>query len=319
MLLKNMKKTKKYKIGFYKRPQGVFTKEKISSIESELKNIDNIELFSNLDYREFYTLNSSVFFNDFNVSDLDLYFWHDTIRPLDWKGDNYYLNILKLLENNCTVINSSESVRIVNDKYLAHSLLKKNNLPVADFALVHVANKKALINAFNNLGKKVLIKPRFGGWGVGILKIESETQLLDTMELLLSFLPGDQQQVLLEKFYPNDISKWIAVVVFGNKVLFGYKKQIMEQSEWKVYDPDKKDGKGEYSEYVDPPKELKKIALQAKELINKDIVGFDFIYTEEGYKIVDENGRPGIYPQCLKGAGVNIEEETVNLILDKIN
>ena len=64
---------------------------------------------------------------------------------------------------------------------------------------------------------------------------------------------------------------------------------------------------------------MKEISLKAKEAIGKDIIGFDFILTEEGYKIVDENGRPGIYPQCVKGANINIEKEIIDLILSKID
>ena len=316
MQLKNMKK---YKVGFYKKLQGIFTEEVILSIENKLRNVPNIELFTDLDYKKSYVRNGKVYIEDFNLNNLDVYFWHDTVKPVEWNGDNYFLNVLRALENNCVVVNTGESTRIVNDKYLAHLALAKNNLPVADFALVHLANKDALKNSFNMLGKSVLIKPRFGGWGVGIRKVDSVEELFDTAELLLSFLPTDQQQILLEKYYPNDISKWIAVVVFGDKVLFGYRKKLLGSSKWKIYDPEKKDGKGMYSEYIDPPQELREISLKAKKAIGKDIIGFDFILTEEGYKIVDENGRPGIYSQCIKGADIDIEKEIIDLILSKID
>jgi len=89
-------------------------------------------------------------------------------------------------------------------------------------------------------------------------------------------------------------------------------------SNWKIYDPEKKDGRGQYSEYIDPPQELKSIALTAKQAIDKDIICFDFIFTNEGYKIVDENGRPGLYQHCFDQAGIKIENEIVNLINSKL-
>ena len=105
----------------------------------------------------------------------------------------------------------------------------------------------------------------------------------------------------------------------GDKVLFGYRKKNIGNSDWKVYDPDKQDGKGDQSEYIEPSSELKEISLRAKKVIGKDIIGFDFIFTDEGYKIIDENGRPGIYPQCLQGARVDIEKEVVGLIMKKLD
>ena len=293
--------------------------EKIKNIENKLKAKDDVDLYTDLDFREAYIKNGQVFAQDFKLNDLDLYFWHDTIKPSIWQADNYCLNVLKALENDCLVINSSDSTRVVNDKYLAHSVLAKHSLPMADFALVNSANKKSLLKVFADLGESVIIKPRFGGWGIGIMKVDSPSQLLEAVELLQSFLPSIQLQILLEKYYPNDLAKWISVVVLGDKVLFGYRKKNIGNSDWKVYDPDKQDGKGDQSEYIEPSSELKEISLRAKKVIGKDIIGFDFIFTDEGYKIIDENGRPGIYPQCLQGARVDIEKEVVGLIMKKLD
>ncbi len=309
---------KKYKVGFFKKEQGVFSAELISQIISHLESQPNIELFTGLDYTQAYVVNNQVFIEDFNLSQLDIYFWHDTVNPLLWQRDNYYLNIFKTLEQTCVVINDSLSTEIVNDKFLAHSILAKHQLPVADFALVDPLNKSVLKKAYRQLGPSVLLKPRFGGWGVGIIKIDDFEQLVDTIEYIRSFNPTTPKQILLEKFYPNDIEKWISVVVMGNKVLFGYQKQLLGNSDWKIYDPDKKDGKGQLSKYVDPSPELKEIALKAKKAINKDIICFDFIHTDQDYKIVDENGRPGLYAHCLQEANIKIEDEIVNLINSKL-
>ncbi|MFA5993524.1 MAG: hypothetical protein WC823_01040 [Parcubacteria group bacterium] len=309
---------KKIRIGFFKKPQGIFTPELIKAITSELKSFPNIELFTDLDFRKAHVKNGHAYIEDFDLNTLDIYFWHDTIKPTDWGSDNYALNVLRALENNCLVINSSESTRIVNDKYLAHTTLKRANLPVADFALVTASDKAALQKVFTDFNSAVLIKPRFGGWGAGIIKISSLNDLFDQVELLLSFTSNQNQQILLEKYYPNDLSKWISVVVLGDKILFGYKKSIMRESDWKICDPDKKDGRGLFSEYINPPNHLKEIALHAKRAIGKDIICFDFIHTQDGYKIVDENGRPGLYAHCLKKANIDIKKEIINLILSKI-
>lgn len=311
-------KNKKYRVGFCKKKQGVFSQELIDRICLDLEDKHGFEVLRDLDYRKMYLKNGKVFWGKRDLSSLDLYFWHDTVDPKVWKGDNYYLNILKALEYDCVIVNNPESVRVVNDKYFSHLFLKRAGLPVADFALVNIKDKEVLVDCFESFGGEVLIKPRFGGFGTGIVRISSNEQLMEMVELLQYFLSTEEEQLLLEKFYENDLSKWISVVVLGDKVLYGYRKKLLGQSNWKIYDPDRIDARGQFTEYVEPDEDLKKMALKAKKIINKDIICFDFIYTKEGYKIVDENGRPGLYQHCLDRAEVDIKEEVVNLIASKL-
>ena len=84
--------------------------------------------------------------------------------------------------------------------------------------------------------------------------------------------------------------------------------------DWKIYDPLKQDGRGQRTEYAEVPQELMEISLKAAQVIGKDIIGFDYIATRDGYRIVDENGRPGLYQHCLDAAGVDIAQEIASLI-----
>jgi glutathione synthase/RimK-type ligase-like ATP-grasp enzyme len=98
-----------------------------------------------------------------------------------------------------------------------------------------------------------------------------------------------------------------------------YRKPLsLSGSDWKVYDPEKKDGRGQQSESVVPSDELIDLARRAQVAIGKDIIGFDFIATDNGYVIVDENGRPGLYEHCLEAAGTDIVEVITSLIISKL-
>ena len=240
----------KKKIGFFKKPQGVFTEDFIGEIKETLMNIEGIELFTELDYREAFVKNGEVYIGDFNLNQLDVYFWHDIVHVKLWKGDNYILNVLSALEKDCVVVNSVKSSRIVNDKYLSHLELLKAGLPVSDFSLVNIKNRDAVRNAFNGMGGSVLLKPRYGGFGSGIVKIDSEERLFEVLEFMQNYVEAPDQQILMERFYENDIEKWTSVVVFGDKVLFGYRKKVLGDSDWKVYDPERKDAKGQFTDYV---------------------------------------------------------------------
>lgn len=312
---------KKVKVGFFKKVQGVFSEKVIKEIKTRLTQDDQIELLDELDYKKFYLKNNEVFFgSECCLNDLEVYFWHDSVCPMEWGGDNYYLNVLEILGKKCNVINSAASTMIVNDKFLAHSSLAEKGLPVVDFALVNINDRDALSDIFDTFEQEVLIKPRFGGWGIGVLRVNSKDQLFSLLELIKSFLNNSlNQQILIEKYYPNDIEKWCSVSVFGEKVILGYRKKIERVGDWKIYDPLKKGGRGDDAVYIKPTKELTEVALKASRVIGKDIIGFDFIFTEAGYKIVDENGRPGLYEHCLESAKINIAEETVALILSKLD
>jgi glutathione synthase/RimK-type ligase-like ATP-grasp enzyme len=305
------------KIGFSKKTQGVFSQDVIEKIKKNVADQCNCTVVD-VDFRKSIVINDQVFVDNICLNDCSVYFWHDTVYPRNWGADNYFLHALSVLENTTKVINSSESTRIVNDKFLAHIALKRNNVPVGDFALACADDEIGLRKVFESFGKDVLLKPRFGGWGIGIARAKKIDELLSITEYVSSFTKDPRQIMLIEKFHQNDLSRWVSVVMIGQKILFGYQKPLIGDANWKIYDPKKIDGKGERSIYIDPPQEAKEIALAAQKAIGKDIIGFDMIFTDEGYKIIDENGRPGLYQHCLDAAGISVENEIISLICEKM-
>lgn len=305
------------RIGFHKTVQGSFTRERIAEIKRRLIEGHNCEIIE-ADFREGVLIDGRVYVGDICLNDLDVYFWHDTIWPSKTGADSYYLHLLRAIGTSVKVINPAAGTEAANDKLRAHSLLRSAGLPVSEFALIRSDDRKGIDYAFNKLGGNVLIKPRFGGWGTGIVKCESHEDLHGVVELSVS-MSGRHQQFLLEKFYDNDPMGWVSVSMVGQRPLIAYRKPLsIGGSDWKVYDPSRQDGKGLMSEYVSPTEELARLSQRAQQVIGKDIIGFDFILTSEGYKIVDENGRPGLYEHCLEQAGVNIVDVIVELILSKI-
>lgn len=307
----------KKKIGFNKKVQGIFDAHMIDQLKNTIAHDCDCDVID-VDFRDGVIINNHVFVGDLCLNDLDVYFWHDTVYPRAWGADNYFLHILSTLERTTSVINSSASTRITNDKFLSHTILKNASIPVSDFALVRANDIVGLRRAFAHFGNDVLLKPRFGGWGVGIARAQKIDELFSIVEYMMSFTSQSHQSILIEKFYQNDLSRWISVVLCGNKVLFGYHKPLIGDADWKIYDPEKIDGKGALSTYIAPPQEVCDIVLAAQSAIGKDIIGFDLIYTDRGYMIIDENGRPGIYKDCLDAAGVDMKIEIASLINTKL-
>lgn len=303
----------KVRIGFHKSVQGAFTQDVIDDIKQQIVEKYNAELIE-ADFRKGVLIDGKVYVGDICLNDCDVYFWHDTLWPAKTGSDSYYVHLLRAIGRDAVVINSAESTEIVNDKLRAHELLRHASLPVAEYALVNSEDTQGIDEVFARLGGDVLVKSRFGGWGKGIVRCRSASDLKDIIEFAVAS-SGKQSQVLLERFYENDPASWTSVSMMGQKPIIGYRKPFsIGQSDWKVYDPDKIDGRGEMSEYVAPSPELCELAKQAQSALGKDIVGFDFIATAEGYKIVDENGRPGLYAHCLERAQINIADEIVSLV-----
>ncbi|MES2876699.1 MAG: hypothetical protein V4678_04495 [Patescibacteria group bacterium] len=301
-------------IGFFKAVQGAFTDDAVAQIKQRVSEQMNATIVD-VDFRDGVLIDGKVYVGEVCLNDFDIYFWHDTLWPAKTGSDSYYIHLLRAIGRDVRVINTADSTEVVNDKLRAHELLRRAGLPVSGYALVHSESKAGIAQAYEKLGGDVLIKPRFGGWGKGIVRCKSLGDLHDVIELAAGN-SGRQQQFLLERFYDNDISEWISVSMIGQLPVIGYRKPLsIGNSDWKVFDPDKRDGKGELSVYVQPATEVVELAKKAQAAIGKDIIGFDFILTPDGYKIVDENGRPGLYAHCLKAAGIDLVDTVSDYIV----
>jgi glutathione synthase/RimK-type ligase-like ATP-grasp enzyme len=144
--------------------------------------------------------------------------------------------------------------------------------------------------------KVVLVKPRLGNFGRGIIKVSDFETLRDIAGYLK--MEHKQKSIFIERFYENDMSQWISTTIIGGKIVYGYRKESKKFAGWKVYDINTKGGD---AYYVDPSP-VKIIAEKAAKILDQSIVGFDFIKTSEGYKIVDENNFPGFYPDAFAAA-----------------
>lgn len=268
---------------------GFLNQTEIDRLESVLKNDDRIEFVGNVDFKgRVSVVNNQVLCDDHDLSKADLFFWY---AP----GLFPQLDILRALSKATSVLKDPESLITVADKFLSHSILKANGLPVADFALIRF-DDHALMKKLIDQWKTVLIKPRLGSFGRGIIRATDFETLRDVAGMLV--VEHQQKWIMVERFYENDIDEWISTTLIGGKVVYGYRKKISKFADWKVYDIEKRGGD---AYYVDPSP-VREMAEKAAALLDQSIVGFDFIKTKEGYILVDENNFPGFYPEAFQAA-----------------
>jgi glutathione synthase/RimK-type ligase-like ATP-grasp enzyme len=283
-----------------KKKEGFLKLEAVHKIETILKKNLDIDFLGNVDFKEINASENKFIFKKVDLKKVDLFFWY---AP----GMKKYLPALKQLAKLTKVQKSPKSFETVSDKYLSHTILKKNGLPVAEFDRVRfddIAKMKKLIKKW----KIILIKPEKGSFGRGIIRVIDFETFRDICGYLK--ITHKQDEVFVERFYENDISQWISTTIIGTEVAYGYRKKKEKFAEWKVYDINAMGG-GAF--YVDPAP-VQKFAKKAAHILDKSIVGFDFIKTREGYRIVDENNFPGFYPKAFRDA----RKDPAKLITDLI-
>lgn len=280
---------------------GLLREEEVISLEKKLAANPSIDFLGNVDFSNIEIKNDNFTIGDLNLAKLDLFFW---FAP----GMKKNLPVLMALNNYTKVIKSPTSFLITGDKFLSHSLLKSAGLPVADFSLISCDDLDSIKKILSEW-KTIILKPRRGSFGRGIIKIENFETLRDIAGILK--IEHKQKEIFVERFYENSPSEWTSTTIINGKVAYGYRKKLEKFADWKVYDPRAIGGD---AFWVDP-EPVKELAEKAAAVLDKSIIGFDFIKTQEGYKIVDENNFPGFYPECFKKSGKSEADFLHDLII----
>ncbi|HIH43457.1 TPA: hypothetical protein HA246_07505 [Candidatus Woesearchaeota archaeon] len=265
---------------------GIFLDAIGKVIVKELKK--DFVVIEDLDFRKASVVNGKVYFNGYDAEDLDGYLW---FSHMDKNTDGHDMLVLQQLEKTMPVINPSKGLIIGLDKFKTSSFLKANNIPVPEFALVRPNDEKTIRKMFQEW-KSVLVKPRYGGFGIGIFKADDADGFMDIIDY------SQQETVYVEKFYENDHADWCGINVVGNKILYGYGKESSKIKGYKVFDRAQQGGKMINHE---PNSFQREIALDVAKKTGMDFFGVDIIKTYANqYLVVDMNTFPGIYPDMAE-------------------
>ncbi|MFH1439610.1 MAG: hypothetical protein ABIG89_03525 [Candidatus Woesearchaeota archaeon] len=277
------------------------------SLVERLKMDSDIEVFDGVDFRNAIVVNGDVLLGDMCLNDLDFFFWH---AEIDRYPTSYHIEILETLADDCVVVNNPSALKIGLDKYLAHTKLRRAGLSVSDFAsFPNDLHSYKLMKKYLAEWGSMLIKPRLGAFGHGIIKVDDFSTLRDVVGYTRTLDSGrvdaqGSKTIFVERFYPNDHDEWCSMTILGGELAYGYRKRPEKFHGWKVYDEDRIGG---CVDYILPSDEHRELALRAKDALGLDIIGFDIIKTQpEGRLIiVDENTNPGFYKDIFRQAGID--------------
>ncbi len=280
------------------------------------ESMEGAHFTHDLDIRRSVVRGGRVWCGDTCLNELDLYFWY---AEIDRSPVGYALEALKALSFDTKVVPDPFSFGIGLDKYRAHLTLSRSGARVADSVLFDCSGLDAMAGVMEEWGR-VVLKPRRGYLGQGVLLVEDFATLRDMVGYVES-VTGGSQSFLAERFYDNHLDDWVSVTLVGGSVLYGFRKKPtrharMSGGAWKVFDPH---GVGGEVELCHPSPAHIEQALHAQKALGADIVGFDMVLHDGEPIIVDENTYPGLYPELLEAVGKDLAEELFQLVRTKLS
>ncbi|MBX3419070.1 MAG: RimK family alpha-L-glutamate ligase [Pirellulaceae bacterium] len=177
------------------------------------------------------------------------------------------------------LLNPPKAIETCIDKFSALSKLRDVGLPVP--LTIACQNTRDAIEAFEDLGGDVVLKPLFGSEGRGLLRLTSK-QLASRV---FSALERSEQTIYLQTFVRHG-GKDLRLLVLGDKVLT---VQRSREDDWRL-----NASRGADVEVIDPKSEIVALARQAVEVVGAVMGGVDVVIDPCGNPhILEINASPG--------------------------
>lgn len=215
----------------------------------------------------------------------------------------FRMNLLHRLQRlGMSIINPPLAIEHSVDKYHTLALLEEQGLPVPP-TIVTESPEEAL-EAFDDLGGDVVIKPLFGSRGIGSTRVSDR----DVAERLFRAIVFYHGVLYLQKFIPHGTSDIRALVV-GDRVVAAMHRV---SSMWKT-----NVSLGATPVALDLSQEVEELAVQTAQVIGCKVAGVDILESEKGPVIIELNSQPG-WRGLQSVAGVNIAEEIARFVVSEM-
>lgn len=186
------------------------------------------------------------------------------------------------------VIDDPESIVKCNNKVYLHELLTRHKLPMPRSLLVHRENIAQIIPS---VGLPCILKQPDSAFSLGVVKIETEAQLIETVEKLLQ----KSELVIAQEFLPTAFDWRIGIL--DRRPLFAC-RYFMAPDHWQVIKRDDRDGRTEGATAAVPlgevPEVVMQAALEAANLIGAGLYGVDVKQVGKTCRIIEINDNPNI-------------------------
>ena len=215
----------------------------------------------------------------------------------------FRLDLLNAIEEyGLKLINSRESLEVASDKFLTSIFLEKHKIPTPRTIICE--NPNDALDAFEELGGDIVLKPLYGSKGVGITRINDRGFAENVFYTL-----GQLNEVFYLQEFVNHPNRDIRILVLGNEAIAGMYR-VSDNWKTNIY-------AGARSEPLELTEELTKLAVKAANITKTEIAGVDIVESEQGLQILEVNSIPG-FTALQKVTEINLAEEIVSYFLKNI-
>jgi RimK family alpha-L-glutamate ligase len=184
-----------------------------------------------------------------------------------------------LVERGVTCVNGPRAIERTVDKFLASALLARAGVPTP--RTIACERMEDALDAFEELGGDVIVKPLFGSMGVGMTRVDDA----DVAYRVFHALALERAVYYLQEALPHDARDMRAFVV-GGRVLAAIERV---GSGWRA-----NLARGARAVAAELSAEQERLCLEATEALGVDYAGIDLVRAVDGREYVLElNGIPG--------------------------
>jgi len=215
------------------------------------------------------------------------------------------LHAIRLFEGyGITCFNKGEVARVCGDKLLTSVRLKKNKVPQPEVRVAFTEN--SALEAIEEMGYPVVLKPAVGSWGRLLSKINDR----DAAETVLehkTVLGSYHHSIFYMQKYVEKKNRDIRSFVVGNECIAA----IYRTSDHWITNT----ARGGIASKCEVTNEIAEISLKAAEAVGGGIVAVDLFESEDGL-LVNEVNYTMEFKNSITTTGVNIPAKIVDYIIE---
>ncbi|MEM4297588.1 MAG: RimK family alpha-L-glutamate ligase, partial [Nitrososphaerota archaeon] len=213
----------------------------------------------------------------------------------------FRLDVLHRLERSgLPITNPPSAIEKAVDKYYTLCLLEESGIPVP--RTVATESPRRALQAFEELGRDVVIKPVFGSRGMGVTRVSD----LEVARRIFHNLNYNRNVLYIQEFIPHG-TKDIRAFVVGDRVIAAMER-VAES--WKT-----NVSQGAKPLPLKPSQELEELAAKAVKTIGCKVAGVDIIEGPGGLFVNELNSQPG-FRGLQSVTKIDIAEEIVEYVIE---
>jgi len=212
----------------------------------------------------------------------------------------FRLDILTAIEGlGIKLINSRESLEIASDKFLSSIFLRNQGIPTPKTIVCE--NSNDALQAFEDLGGDVVLKPLYGSKGIGVTRLNDKAFAENVVYALDELNTIFYLQEFVEHFHRD-----IRILVLGEEAVAG---MYRVGDNWKT-----NISAGGKEKPLELTQELKNLAIEAAKAVKTEIAGVDIIESKEGYQVIEVNSIPG-FTALQRVSNIDLAEKIIDYFL----